>query len=73
MKTFQTEADVAPGGVLFLRELPFVAGERVAVTISSRSVFCEMRSYAEQMAEASGEFIDESKDHIAERLLRETE
>jgi hypothetical protein len=73
MKTFQTEAEVAAGGVLVLQELPFAAGERVAVTIASPSLFSEMRGYAEKMAEASGELVEETQAHVAERLLRETE
>jgi hypothetical protein len=76
MKSFQTEAEIAPGGLLVLRELPFAAGERVAVTVASPGSFAEMRRYAEKMAEFSGEFVDGvggTGDHISERLLRETE
>jgi hypothetical protein len=71
MKTFQTEVEIAPGGVLVLRELPFAAGERVAVTVASSPLFSEMRLYAERMAEASADLI-ETHNQIAERLLEET-
>jgi hypothetical protein len=73
MKTFQTEAEIAPGGVLVLHELPFEPGERVAVTIASPPPFSEMRAYAERMAASSGEFLKETASHISDRLLRETE
>jgi hypothetical protein len=72
VKTFQTEAEIAPGGLLVLRELPFSAGERVAVTIESPDVFSEMRTYAERMAANSADFTRESEAHISQRLLRET-
>ncbi len=71
MKTFHTEAEVAPGGVVVLRELPFATGERVAVTVAPCAVFPAMRSYAEQMSHASGEFVEETEPHVTERLLRE--
>ena len=73
MKTFQTEAEVAAGGVLVLRELPFAVGERVAVTVASRASYIEMRSYAERMAAHSAQFVEETGSHVADRLLRETE
>ena len=73
MKTFQTEGEVTTGGTLVLRELPFAAGERVSVTIATPAVFPAMRSYAEQLAEASGQFVEESASHVTERLLRKTE
>ena len=73
MKTFQTEAEVAAGGTLVLHELPFAAGERVSVTIAAPAVFPTMRSYAEEMANASGQFVEETASHTTERLLRETE
>ena len=73
MKTFQTEAEVAAGGMLVLRELPFATGERVAVTVAARPAFPAMRSYAEQMAAGSGQFVEETELHVNERLLRETE
>lgn len=73
MKTFQTEAEVAPGGVLVLRELPFASGERVAVTIAPCPVLPAMRAYAEQMSDASGQFVEETEPHVTERLLRETQ
>jgi hypothetical protein len=73
MKTFQTDAEIAAGGLLILRELPFAAGERVAVTITSPAPQEAMRSYAERMAENSADFLRETQDHVTERLLRETE
>jgi hypothetical protein len=73
MKTFETEVEIGPGGLLVLRELPFAAGERVAVTVASPETFEKMREYAENMAEFSGEFAEGAGDHAAERLLRETE
>jgi len=73
MKTFQTDAEIAAGGLLILRELPFAAGERVAVTITSAAPQEAMRSYAERMAENSADFLRETQDHVTERLLRETE
>jgi hypothetical protein len=73
MKTFQTEAEIAPGGELVLHDLPFAAGERVAVTIAAHSKFQAMRDYAEQMAGQSGEFVEETEAHVIERLLQDTE
>lgn len=73
MKTFQTEAEIAPGGVLVLRELPFVSGERVAISIAPCAVLPAMRAYAEQMSDASGQFVEETEPHVTERLLRETQ
>jgi hypothetical protein len=70
VKTFQTEAE---DGVLVLRQLPFAAGERVAVTIASPPTFQAMRAYAEGLADHSGEFAAETEPHVTERLLRETE
>ena len=32
MKTFQTDAEIAAGGLLILRELPFAAGEPWVIT-----------------------------------------
>jgi hypothetical protein len=72
MKTFQLETEIAPDAVLILHELPFAPGERVAVAVSSPSAFSEMRSYAERLGAASGEFVKETDDHVTERLLRET-
>ena len=73
MKTFQTDAELSDGGMLVLHELPFAAGERVSVTIAAPSIFPAMRSYAERMADVSGQFIEETVPHVTERLLRETE
>jgi hypothetical protein len=72
MNTFQIEAEVAPGGVLILEHLPFLPGERVAVTIAQTPVFPAMRAYAEQLADYSAEIVNETDRHITERLLRET-
>ena len=33
----------------------------------------DMRAYAEEMGEASGEFVREAEPHVVRRLLRETE
>jgi len=73
MKTFQTETEIAAGGLLILHDLPFPPGERVAVTIASPTLFTEMREYAERMASGSEEFVEESENHTVERLLRDTE
>ena len=73
MKTFQTKAEIASGGSLVLHELPFAPGERVAVTIASPPPFSEMRTYAERMAASSDEFLKETGNHVADRLLRDTE
>ena len=73
MKTFQAEAEVAAGATLALHEWPFAAGERVSGTIAAPAVFPAMRSYAEEMANASGQFVEETASHTTERLLRETE
>ncbi len=72
MKTFEIEAEVAAGGVLVLRELPFAAGERVAVTIAAPDTFSAMRTYADSMADESGQFLAEAEAHTTGRLLRET-
>ena len=73
MNTFHTVAEVAPGGVLILENLPFSPGERVAVTIAQNQAYPAMRAYAEQLAEASADIVNETDRHITERLLRETE
>ena len=73
MKTFRTEAQVADGGTLVLHELPFATGERVSVIIATPAVIPAMRNYAEQMADVSGQFVEETSPHVAERLLRETQ
>ena len=73
MKTFQTEVEIADEGELVLRGLPFRAGERVAVTIFAQPQFEAMRSYAEQLAGESGQFVQETNDYVTERLLRETQ
>jgi hypothetical protein len=73
MKTFQTEGEVTAGGTLVLHELPFAAGERVSVTIAAPAAFSAMKTYAEQMADASGQFVKETAQHVTDHLLRETE
>lgn len=73
MKTVKTEAEISRGGTLVLERLPFAEGERVLVTIVTPSAASEMRAYAEKMAPLSGEFVAEFDEHIAERLLRETQ
>jgi hypothetical protein len=72
MKMFQTEACITANGTLEINKLPFAPGERVAITVMPADAFPEMRSYAERLAEASSEFIDETDAHVTERLLRET-